>query len=59
MLKKYLKFVNGEKDLRYKFILQKKKKGFNPFNIELKGGLKKNDNWRRWPKFIYTSVWRL
>jgi len=44
MLKKYLKFVNGEKDLRYKLLLQKKKKGFNPFNIELKGGLKKNDN---------------
>jgi len=36
MIKKYLKFKNGKKDLRFKFIVL-----FNKTKIELKGGLKK------------------
>ena len=39
MLKIYLKFINGEKEMRYKYLLQNKK-GFNPFKIKLEGGLK-------------------
>jgi len=35
MILRYLKFINGEKDLRYKFIFQNKKKGFYVWNIEL------------------------
>jgi len=39
MIKIYLKFNNGEKDLIYKFYAL-----FNKENIKLKGGEKKDDN---------------